>query len=177
MLMAVMEDSGYLREFQSEDTPESRVRMENLQELVAAAQEFEQREEGATVESFLANLALASDLDELDDDASYVTLMTLHAAKGLEYPVVFLTGLEDGLLPSKRALDDADPVGALEEERRLTYVGVTRAIERSVHVARAAPLALRQHRAPRAIALLGRDAERSANRYAAGGAPDGRTLA
>jgi DNA helicase-2/ATP-dependent DNA helicase PcrA len=130
MLMAVMEDSGYLREFQNEDTPEARTRMENLQELVAAAQDYEQREEGATVESFLANLALASDLDELDGDASYVTLMTLHAAKGLEYPVVFLTGLEDGLLPSKRALDDADPVSALEEERRLTYVGVTRAIER-----------------------------------------------
>ena len=130
MLVAVMEDSGYLREFQSEDTAESRARMENLQELVAAAQDLEQREEGATVESFLANLALASDLDELVDSTAYVTLMTLHAAKGLEYPVVFLTGLEDGLLPSKRALDDADPHHALEEERRLTYVGVTRAVER-----------------------------------------------
>ncbi len=130
MLVAVMEDSGYLREFQSEDTPEARTRMENLQELVAAAQDFMQREEQATVESFLANLALASDLDELVDDSSYVTLMTLHAAKGLEYPTVFLTGMEDGLLPSRRALDDVDSPAALEEERRLTYVGVTRAIER-----------------------------------------------
>jgi DNA helicase-2/ATP-dependent DNA helicase PcrA len=130
MLVAVMEDSGYLRELQSDDNAESRARMDNLQELVAAAQDFEQREDGATVESFLANLALASDLDELIDSTAYVTLMTLHAAKGLEYPVVFLTGLEDGLLPSKRALDDADPHHALEEERRLTYVGVTRAVER-----------------------------------------------
>jgi DNA helicase-2/ATP-dependent DNA helicase PcrA len=127
LLLAVMEDSGYVRELKSEDTTDARSRLENLQELLGVAKEFEDGENAGTLEDFLANIALISDLDALDPDASFVTLMTMHAAKGLEFPVVFLTGLEDGVFPHNRALTDERD---LEEERRLAYVGVTRARER-----------------------------------------------
>ncbi|MGH7706524.1 MAG: ATP-dependent helicase, partial [Vulcanimicrobiaceae bacterium] len=127
LLVTVMEDSGYVRELRAEDTAESRTRIENLQELIGVAREFEGRDEGGTLEDFLANLALVTDLDALDTEASFVTLMTLHAAKGLEFPVVFLAGLEDGVFPHTRALTDME---ALEEERRLAYVGMTRAMDR-----------------------------------------------
>ncbi|MHB1551773.1 MAG: ATP-dependent helicase [Vulcanimicrobiaceae bacterium] len=127
LLIAVMEDSGYLRELRNEDTVDARARLENLQELVGVAREYEATEPEATLAGFLANIALVSDLDTLDDDASYVTLMTLHAAKGLEFPNVFLTGMEEGVFPHSRALVDTVE---LEEERRLAYVGVTRAMDR-----------------------------------------------
>ncbi|MBV8197253.1 MAG: DUF3553 domain-containing protein [Candidatus Eremiobacteraeota bacterium] len=127
LLVAVMEQSGYIRELQSEDTHEARARLENLAELVGVARDYEARDEEPSLAGFLANIALVSDLDALDEDASYVTLMTLHSAKGLEFPSVFLTGLEEGVFPHSRAL----PEGAeLEEERRLAYVGITRAIDR-----------------------------------------------
>jgi len=128
LLVAVMEESGYLRELQADETPEGKGRLENLQELVGVAKEFEKNPEtGGTLEDFLANIALISDLDTLDADASFVTLMTMHAAKGLEFPHVFLTGLEEGVFPHTRALTD---MTELEEERRLAYVGVTRAMDR-----------------------------------------------
>jgi len=127
LLVAVMEESGYVRELQSEDTADSRTRMDNLQELVGVAKEFETSEAGGTLDDFLANVALVSDLDTLDPSSSFVTLMTMHAAKGLEYPVVFLTGLEDGVFPHQRAQTD---MTELEEERRLAYVGMTRAMDR-----------------------------------------------
>ncbi|HEY8297677.1 MAG TPA: DUF3553 domain-containing protein [Candidatus Baltobacteraceae bacterium] len=127
LLVAVMEESGYLRELRNEDTSDARARLENLQELVGVAREYETNEEEATLTGFLANIALISDLDALDEDASYVTLMTLHGAKGLEFPNVFLTGLEEGVFPHSRALVD---MTELEEERRLAYVGVTRAMDR-----------------------------------------------
>jgi len=127
LLVAVMEDSGYIRELQSEDTVDTRARLENLQELVGVAREFESQENAGTLDDFLANVALISDLDTLDPETSFVTLMTMHAAKGLEFPVVFLTGLEDGVFPHNRALTD---MTELEEERRLAYVGLTRAMER-----------------------------------------------
>ena len=127
LLVAVMEESGYIRELQSEDTADSRARLENLQELVGVAREFEGQENAGTLDDFLANVALISDLDTLDPDASFVTLMTMHSAKGLEFPNVFLTGLEDGVFPHQRALTD---MTELEEERRLAYVGVTRAMDR-----------------------------------------------
>jgi DNA helicase-2/ATP-dependent DNA helicase PcrA len=127
LLVAVMEDSGYIRELQSEDTVDARSRLENLQELVGVAREFESAENAGTLDDFLANIALISDLDTLDPDTSFVTLMTMHAAKGLEFPIVFLTGLEDGVFPHNRALTD---MNELEEERRLAYVGITRAMER-----------------------------------------------
>ncbi len=127
LLIAVMEESGYVRELRNEDTADARTRLENLQELVGVAREYEQNEPDATLASFLANIALISDLDALDPDSSYVTLMTMHGAKGLEFPNVFLTGLEEGVFPHSRALVD---MTELEEERRLAYVGVTRAMDR-----------------------------------------------
>ena len=127
LLVAVMEESGYIRELQGEDTPDARVRLENLQELVGVAREFESQENAGTLDDFLANVALISDLDTLDPETSFVTLMTMHAAKGLEFPIVFLTGLEEGVFPHTRALTD---MTELEEERRLAYVGVTRAMDR-----------------------------------------------
>jgi DNA helicase-2/ATP-dependent DNA helicase PcrA len=127
VLVAVMEESGYIRELQAEDTHDARARMENLQELVGVAREYESNDPEASLGGFLANIALISDLDSLEPDASYVTLMTLHGAKGLEFSTVFLTGLEEGVFPHTRALTD---VPELEEERRLAYVGVTRAMDR-----------------------------------------------
>ena len=127
LLVAVMEESGYVRELRNEDTADARARLENLQELVGLTREFEANEPDSSVAMFLANIALISDLDSLDPESSYVTLMTLHGAKGLEFPNVFLTGLEEGVFPHSRALVETDE---LEEERRLAYVGVTRAMER-----------------------------------------------
>jgi DNA helicase-2/ATP-dependent DNA helicase PcrA len=127
LLVAVMEQSGYVRELQSEDTHEARARLENLSELVGVAREYQASDEEPSLAGFLANIALVSDLDSLEEDASYVTLMTLHSAKGLEFSSVFLTGLEEGIFPHSRALTET---AELEEERRLAYVGITRAIDR-----------------------------------------------
>jgi DNA helicase II / ATP-dependent DNA helicase PcrA len=127
LLVSVMEDSGYVRELQAEDTHDARARLENLQELVGVAREYEAADDAPSLGGFLANIALVSDLDALEEDASYVTLMTMHGAKGLEFCSVFLTGLEEGVFPHSRALTDAQE---LEEERRLAYVGVTRARDR-----------------------------------------------
>jgi DNA helicase-2/ATP-dependent DNA helicase PcrA len=127
LLVAVMEESGYVRELQAEETHDARARMENLQELIGVAREYQSGDAEASVSGFLANIALISDLDSLDPDSSYVTLMTMHGAKGLEFSHVFLTGLEEGVFPHSRALAD---MTELEEERRLAYVGVTRAMDR-----------------------------------------------
>jgi DNA helicase-2/ATP-dependent DNA helicase PcrA len=127
LLVAVMERSGYVRELQGEDSHEARARLENLSELVGVAREYEAGDEDPSLAGFLANIALVSDLDALEEDASYVTLMTLHSAKGLEFPSVFLTGLEEGVFPHSRTLTEPTE---LEEERRLAYVGITRAIDR-----------------------------------------------
>jgi DNA helicase II / ATP-dependent DNA helicase PcrA len=127
LLVSVMEDSGYVRELQAEETHDARARIENLQELIGVAREYEGGDPEASLSGFLTNVALISDLDALDPDSSYVTLMTLHGAKGLEFSHVFLTGLEEGVFPHSRALTD---VTELEEERRLAYVGVTRAMDR-----------------------------------------------
>jgi DNA helicase-2/ATP-dependent DNA helicase PcrA len=127
LLVAVMEDSGYVRELQAEESHDARARIENLQELVGVAREYEATDPEPSLAGFLANIALISDLDALDAESSYVTLMTLHGAKGLEFSQVFLTGLEEGVFPHSRALSD---VPELEEERRLAYVGVTRAMDR-----------------------------------------------
>ena len=126
LLVSVLEDTGYLRDLRAEDTVESRSRLENLQELVGVARDYEERE-GPDLDDFLATISLVSDIDRLDDNERYVTLMTLHMAKGLEYPVVFLCGLEEGIFPHSRALLDPTDI---EEERRLCYVGVTRAKDR-----------------------------------------------
>ena len=117
---AVLEKSGYLAEFDNENSVEDAGRLENLGELVSSAKEF------AQVDEFLEQVSLVADADDLSDDDK-VIMMTMHAAKGLEYPVVFIVGVEEGLFPHSRALVDANE---LEEERRLAYVGITRAQER-----------------------------------------------
>jgi len=158
-LEAVLEDTGYLAELEAEGTLEAEGRLENLAELVGTCRQFDEavdRDDGAVgglagivgaadepggvpggnsgdgrelvrVQAFLEAVGLVTDLDADDGDKSVVTLMTLHAAKGLEFPVVFLTGMEDGVFPHQRSLGEPD---ALEEERRLCYVGITRAQER-----------------------------------------------
>jgi DNA helicase II / ATP-dependent DNA helicase PcrA len=131
----VLEQTGYLAELQSSTDPQDETRIENLQELAAVALEFEQ-ERGAeagpgTLADFLEQVALVADSDQIPEEdeegSGVITLMTLHTAKGLEFPVVFLTGMEDGVFPHMRALGE---VKELEEERRLAYVGITRARER-----------------------------------------------
>ncbi|MFL6078608.1 MAG: DNA helicase PcrA [Ornithinibacter sp.] len=143
LLEAVLDRSGYLTELRASHDPQDETRVENLAELVAVAREFdeERRETGEVIslEDFLERVSLVADADEIPDteeaeQAGVVTLMTLHTAKGLEFPVVFLTGLEDGTFPHLRSLGDAKE---LEEERRLAYVGITRARER-LHISRAA---------------------------------------
>ena len=134
LLEAVLEQSGYLAELQASSDPQDETRVENLHELEAVAREFEETRPDGTLADFLEQVALVADSDEIpDDDSGVVTLMTLHTAKGLEFPVVFLTGLEDGVFPHMRSLGNSVE---LEEERRLAYVGVTRARER-LYVSRA----------------------------------------
>jgi DNA helicase II / ATP-dependent DNA helicase PcrA len=127
VLEALLDGSGYVAELQAEHSVEAEGRLENLGELIGAAAEFE------TVDEFLEQVSLVADTDELDADDSYVVLMTLHSAKGLEFPIVFIIGMEDGVFPHLRALGEPDE---LEEERRLAYVGITRARER-LHVSHA----------------------------------------
>src|SRR6266496_2919723 len=124
--------SGYRDALKAERTAEADARLENIEELVAASEEFVATQEAAGAESvpleaFLDSIALVADVDSLDEDADGVTLMTIHSAKGLEFAAVFLTGLEEGVFPHSRSMDDAEE---LEEERRLFYVGVTRAEQR-----------------------------------------------
>jgi DNA helicase-2/ATP-dependent DNA helicase PcrA len=128
----VISASGYREALKEERSAEAEARLENLEELVAASEEFiaTQRSSGATevaIEAFLDSIALVADTDELDEGQTGVTLMTLHSAKGLEFPAVFLTGMEEGVFPHSRSLEDAEE---LEEERRLCYVGITRAKQR-----------------------------------------------
>ena len=133
VLEKTMEATGYLAELEAEGGIEAEGRVENLKELVGVAREFEERLPGEGVSSFLEQVSLVADVDELDQSSGVVTLMTLHNAKGLEFPVVFLTGLEDGVFPHMRSLGDPTE---LEEERRLAYVGITRARQR-LHLSRA----------------------------------------
>ncbi|MFD3421799.1 DNA helicase PcrA [Streptomyces decoyicus] len=134
ILEAVLERTGYLAELQASTDPQDETRIENLQELAAVALEFEQErgeENPGTLSDFLEQVALVADSDQIPDEdeegSGVITLMTLHTAKGLEFPTVFLTGLEDGVFPHMRSLGQTKE---LEEERRLAYVGITRARER-----------------------------------------------
>jgi DNA helicase-2/ATP-dependent DNA helicase PcrA len=125
VIQSTLEKSGYLDALKANATPEDDARLENLDEFVSGAAEFEEREDEPTLDGFLETITLATDVDGLDSDAGTVTLMTLHGAKGLEFPVVFLTGMEEGLIPHQRSLVRESE---LEEERRLCYVGMTRAM-------------------------------------------------
>ena len=130
VLAAVLEQTGYLAELQASTDPQDETRIENLAELESVAREFETDQPEGTLSDFLERVSLVADSDEIPDAEEHggvVTLMTLHTAKGLEFPVVFLTGLEDGVFPHMRSLGDARE---LEEERRLAYVGITRAQQR-----------------------------------------------
>ncbi len=128
----VLIDTGYMKELENEGTQQAQSRIENLQELVSMAQsEFSNNDEENTLENFLAHVALVSDIDEAKFDDDAITLMTLHSSKGLEFPVIFLTGMEEGVFPTSRSINSSfDNIEKLEEERRLCYVGITRAKER-----------------------------------------------
>jgi DNA helicase-2/ATP-dependent DNA helicase PcrA len=124
LLEALLHEVGYLDALEAERTIEAQGRTENLQELVEVAREYDATAEEPSLESFLQQIALVADADTRQDDEGLVTLMTLHNAKGLEYPIVFIIGCEEGIFPHSRSVDE----GSLEEERRLAYVGITRAM-------------------------------------------------
>jgi DNA helicase-2/ATP-dependent DNA helicase PcrA len=127
IVQGILTDSGYVQDLKAQGTDEADERLGNVQELYNAVIQFQEENEDTSLSNFLGSAALASDLDDLSENQTKVSLMTLHSSKGLEFPVVFLVGLEQGLFPNYRSLDDA---AALEEERRLCYVGITRAQER-----------------------------------------------
>jgi DNA helicase-2/ATP-dependent DNA helicase PcrA len=128
IVQGVINDSGYVDDLKVQGTEEADERLKNVGELYNAVLQFEEEnEEDRSLIGFLASASLSSDLDNLEEGATAVSLMTLHSSKGLEFPVVFLVGLEQGLFPNHRSMDDP---AALEEERRLCYVGITRAQER-----------------------------------------------
>ncbi len=120
----ILDETGYIQKLKEEKTEEGLGRIENLEEFITAAEEFDEKAEEKTLRAFLDQVALVSDLDENEDATDRITLMTLHSAKGLEFPVVFIIGMEEGLFPHSRTKEDPD---GLEEERRLCYVGMTRA--------------------------------------------------
>jgi DNA helicase-2/ATP-dependent DNA helicase PcrA len=125
LMSEILSETGYTEALEAERTIEAQGRIENLDELVRVAREYDATaEDGGSLGEFLQQIALLADADGREDDEGLVTLMTMHNAKGLEYPIVFIIGLEDGVFPHSRALDE----GGLEEERRLAYVGITRAM-------------------------------------------------
>ena len=132
LLEEVIELTGYVAELKAEDTEESQARIENIDELISKTESYQEamEEQGqpATLSGFLEEIALIADIDSVDPDQDYVLLMTLHSAKGLEFPRVFLVGMEDGIFPSYMSIV-SDDKSDLEEERRLCYVGITRAME------------------------------------------------
>lgn len=128
MIEKVMDITGYLDELEKDKSEESQDRIENLKEFISVAMEFESKNEDTSLEAFLTNVALTSEANEEEEHADRVSLMTIHSAKGLEFPVVFLTGMEEKLFPIARAIASMQDT-QIEEERRLCYVGITRAKE------------------------------------------------
>lgn len=129
LLREVIEETGYVKELEAEGTDEAEARIENIDELLSKVVSYEESEEHPTLSGFLEEVALVADIDSLEDDSDYVVLMTLHSAKGLEFPKVYLAGMEDGLFPSYMSITSDDSSEQLEEERRLAYVGITRAMK------------------------------------------------
>ena len=129
LLTNILEETGYIKELEAEDSDQAAVRIENIDELMNKIIAYEDEEEEPTLSGFLENVALVADIDSLNESEDYVVLMTLHSAKGLEFPYVYMTGMEDGLFPSYMTIVNDDP-DEIEEERRLCYVGITRAQKR-----------------------------------------------
>ena len=132
LLEDILEVTGYRRELELEGTDEADARLENIDELISKAVSYEENcaEEPATLSGFLEEVALVADIDSVEDDENRVLLMTLHSAKGLEFPYVYLTGMEDGIFPSYMSIAADNPREEIEEERRLCYVGITRAMKK-----------------------------------------------
>ena len=126
LINEVLEKSNYLKHFEKSIAVEDRARIDNINEFISSAAEYQENNPDDNLRDYLENLSLLSDIDKTEDSENSISLMTMHQAKGLEYPVVFIVGLDEGLFPSKRSLDE----GNLEEERRLFYVGITRAKEK-----------------------------------------------
>lgn len=124
----IIEETGYVKELEDEGTEEAEGRIENINELISKVADYEEGTENPNLSEFLEEVALIADIDSLDESNNRVVLMTLHSAKGLEFPKVFLCGMEDGLFPSYMTITSEDPT-EIEEERRLCYVGITRAME------------------------------------------------
>lgn len=133
ILEAILDRTGYLAQLEESTDPQDQARAENIGELLSVAKDFQDTNPTGTVEDFLEQVALVNDVDSFEQEESKVTLMTLHAAKGLEFPIVFLGGLEDGLFPHSRTLMNPEEI---EEERRLAYVGITRA-EKELYISNA----------------------------------------
>ena len=126
LLKEIIEQTGYVKELEAEDTEEARARIENIDELISKVASYEEEAENPTLSGFLEEVALVADIDNLEEDSDRVLLMTLHSAKGLEFPNVYMAGMEDGIFPSYMTIISEDP-SDIEEERRLCYVGITRA--------------------------------------------------
>ena len=126
LIAAVAEETGYKAELEADGTDDAMMRIENIDEFTAKAVEFEKTTKDATLSAFLEEIALVADIDSYNENDDAVVLMTLHSAKGLEFPYVFMVGMEEGLFPGSRAISSGDP-NDMEEERRLCYVGITRA--------------------------------------------------
>ena len=129
LIFEILETTGYVEELEAEGTDEANERIENIDELISKISSYEEGEEHPTLSGFLEEVALIADVDSLEENGDYVVLMTLHSAKGLEFPNVYLAGMEDGLFPSYMSITSDDATNELEEERRLAYVGITRAKE------------------------------------------------
>lgn len=129
ILTSIIDETGYVKELEAEDTDEARARIENIDELITKVVSYESDAEEPTLSGFLEEVALVADIDSLEEDSNHVVLMTLHSAKGLEFPNVYLAGMEDGIFPSYMTITSDDPL-EIEEERRLCYVGITRAKQR-----------------------------------------------
>lgn len=128
LMREIIEATGYVKELEAEGTEEATARIENIDELLSKVVAYESAEENPTLSGFLEEVALVADIDSLEEGSDYVVLMTLHSAKGLEFPKVYLAGMEDGLFPSYMSITSDHSSEELEEERRLAYVGITRAM-------------------------------------------------
>ncbi len=129
LLKEIIEETGYVRELEADGSEEALARIENIDELISKVTAYEEGEENPTLSGFLEEVALVADIDDLAEGSDYVVLMTLHSAKGLEFPNVYLAGMEDGLFPGYMTITSDNAPEELEEERRLAYVGITRAMK------------------------------------------------